>query len=475
MSRIKLIRTTAFRLAMRYAVFVSLLTVVCFAAVYWATISQLQSQIDAGLRGEVAALTRLYGLKGLSGLRQTVAALSTTKSLIESNSGDAGPRQYLLADGQYRPIAGSLSHWPVSTHAPGTTWVTVHVGRQRMEPDLDNDVHGFRMRAVALTLPDGDHLLVGQSLNELAELRDTFLALTLGAIALVLGAGLLGGAVVGRGVSRRLQAVTRTADTIMSGDLSQRIPEEPRRDEFDALAVKLNAMLERIEKLMKSTREVTENVAHDLRSPLTRLRSGAEMALMPGAGVEAREAALAKVVEETDDIVATLNAILGIAQIESGVPREWGMVDLAALCRDAHELYEPAAEEQGIALDLQVREPVRVRGNAQLLAQAVGNLIDNALKYASRGGHAGIDVRRQGEDVVVSVTDDGPGIPANERDRALQRFVRLDSSRSRAGNGLGLALVKAVADLHGARLALGDNGPGLRVTLAFPASARDGA
>lgn len=468
--RTRLFRTTAFRLVMRYAALVSLLTVICFAVIYWITVAQLHSQIDAGLRAEVAALTRLYDLKGQSGLRQTVAALSTTKSLLSSNTGDAGPRQYLLAGAHFRPLVGSLTRWPegaADLRKTGTRWATVQVSQLRTEPDIDNDRYDFRMRAVAVSLPDGDHLLVGQSLNEISELRETMLALMLGALAFIVGAGLLGGAVVGRSVARRIEAVTRTADTIMSGDLSQRIPEEERHDEFEALASKLNAMLERIESLMKSTREVTENVAHDLRSPLTRLRTRAEMALMPSASGQAREEALRKVVDETDEIVATLNAILGIAQIESGMHRDWKDFDLSALCRDAHELYEPLAEEKGIALESHIADGITLRGNSQLVAQAVGNLLDNAIKYAAANGHVDITLGHAETGPVITVSDDGPGIPAGMREKALQRFVRLDSSRSRPGNGLGLSLVKAVADLHDARLVMEDNRPGLLIKLVF--------
>lgn len=465
--KVKLVHTTAFRLAMRYAVFVSLLTVVCFAIIYWITVAQLHSQIDAGLRAEVAALTRLYDLKGLSGLRQTVAALSTTKSLMESNTGDAGPRQYLLADSRFQPMVGSLMSWPKRMRGHGMHWETVHVSQLHTEPDLDNDRYRFRMRAVTIELPDGDHLLVGQSLSEIIELRESMLALMLAAVALVLGAGLLGGAIVGRGVVRRLQAVIYTADTIMSGDLSQRIPQQRQRDEFSTLASKLNAMLERIETLMRSTREVTENVAHDLRSPLTRLRARAEMALMHTASPEAREEALRRVVEEIDGIVATLNAILGIARIESGVNRERGEVDLTDVCRDAHELYEPLAEERQIRLESRIAKDVRIRGNAQLLAQAVGNLLDNAIKYAPAAGHVSLTLERTGPGASITVADNGSGIPVELREKALERFVRLDSSRSLAGNGLGLSLVKAVADLHEARIVMEDNKPGLKISLVF--------
>ncbi len=465
--RVKLIHTTAFRLAMRYAAFVSLFTILCFAIIYWITVAQLRSQIDAGLRAEVAALTRLYDLKGLPGLRKTVAALSTTKSLMESNTGDAGPRQYLLTGGRYKPLAGSLKRWPQDLSGSGTHWATVRVHEKRTRQHADSDWYHFRMRTVAVGLPGGYHLLVGQSLSEVTELRDSMLALMLIAVILVLGTGLLGGAIVGRGVVRRLQAVTRTADTIMSGDLSERIPQQQQRDEFGALAAKLNAMLGRIETLMKSTREVTENVAHDLRSPLTRLRAGAEMALMQKASAETREEALRKVVEEIDGIVATLNAILGIARIESGVNREWGDVDLTAVCRDAHELYEPLAEEKQIRLVSRIAESVHVRGNSQLVAQAVGNLLDNAIKYAPAPGRVSLVLERIGSGASITVIDDGPGIPAAMREKAFERFVRLDSSRSLAGNGLGLSLVKAVADLHEAHIVMEDNQPGLRIGLVF--------
>lgn len=466
MKPVRLIHTTAFRLAMRYTGFVCLLTILCFAIIYWVTISQLHTQIDAGLRAESTALTRLYALKGIDGLRETIAALGSTKGLAASDTGDAGPRQYLLANAQLQALAGSLSRWPRRIPTQGTVWVTLRLHAPRDQPELDAEHHHFEMRAVALALPGGNHLLVGQSLDELLELRNTILALTVAAVILVLIVGFLGGALVGRGVLRRLQDVTRTADTIMAGDLSQRIPEGHGDDEFAALATKLNAMLERIEQLMKATREVTENVAHDLRSPLTRLRGHAEMALMKHDDARQR-AALQRAIEETDQIVATLNAILSIAQIESGPRRDWKPVDLAAVCRDAAELYEPLAEEKGLKFATTIGSAAPVTGNRQLLAQAIGNLLDNAIKYTPTGGKLNLILTNDGSQTVITVADSGPGIPAELRDKAQQRFVRLDASRTTPGNGLGLSLVKAVAERHGATLVLDDNHPGLCVRLVF--------
>ena len=467
MNQIRLVHTTAFRLAMRYTGFVCLLTIVCFAIIYWVTISQLNTQIDAGLRAESTALTRLYALKGISGLQQTIAALSTTKSLAASDTGDAGPRQYLLTDAHFRTLAGSLTDWPAGIAAQDEVWTTLRLRALPGQPGLDAEHHHFEMRAVALALPKGYHLLVGQSLDELIELRNTILVLTAAAVLLVLIVGILGGALVGHGVLRRLQNVTRTADTIMAGDLSQRIPEEHGEDEFDALAGKLNAMLERIEQLMQAAREVTENVAHDLRSPLTRLRGRAEMALMKGGDAMRQREALQKSIEETDGIVATLNAILSIAQIESGKRRDWKPVDLAAVCHDAAELYAPLAEEKSLKFSADTGNVPAVTGNRQLLAQAVGNLLDNAIKYTPTGGRITLSLTANGPQSVITVADSGPGIPPELREKALERFTRLDTSRSTPGNGLGLSLVKAVAEHHGALFALEDNHPGLRVSLTF--------
>ncbi|MDE2071107.1 MAG: HAMP domain-containing protein, partial [Gammaproteobacteria bacterium] len=407
MNQIRLIHTTAFRLALRYTGFVCLLTIVCFAIIYWVTISQLNTQIDAGLRAESTALTRLYALKGIGGLQQTIAALSTTKGLAASDTGDAGPRQYLLADAHFRSLAGSLTDWPAGIAAQDEVWTTLRLRAPAGQPGLDAEHHRFEMRAVALALPGGYHLLVGQSLDELIELRNTILALTVAAVILVLIVGFLGGALVGHGVLRRLQNITRTADTIMAGDLSQRIPEERGEDEFDALAAKLNAMLERIEQLMKATREVTENVAHDLRSPLTRLRGRAEMALMKSDDATRQREALHKAIEDTDSIVATLNAILSIAQIESGARRDWAEVDLATVCGDAAELYGPLAEEKPLKFSVDIGNTPPIPGNRQLLAQAVGNLLDNAIKYTPAGGQVSLSLAADGVQTVIAVTDSG--------------------------------------------------------------------
>jgi signal transduction histidine kinase len=462
-NRIRLVHTTAFRLAMRYAAFFCLLSAACLAALYWITTSELQAQIDAGLRAEMAALTRLYDIKGMTGLREAVAARSTLPSLAASDTGDTGPRQYLLTDPEGAPLAGTLAAWPGQLQPAADIWATLTLTLPSDQPGLDQDGPQVRVRIHAVTLSGSYRLLVGQALNETDELRATLLTITLGAVLLTLLAGIGGGALMGRSVVRRLQQVTLAADSIMAGNLDRRIPEEGGRDEFDALAQKLNTMLERIEQLMNRTREVTENVAHDLRSPIGRLRARLETIVrQSGAG---EQEVLQKAIEETDRIVATLNGILSIAEIESRTRNAWETLDLTDLCRDVAELYGAVAEEKRLTFTTMLADSVQLSGNRQLLAQAVSNLLDNAIKYTPPGGRVSLSLVRNAEHVEITVADSGPGIPVEMRGRVLERFVRLDASRSQPGNGLGLSLVAAVAEHHGASLVLGDNQPGLKATL----------
>lgn len=464
MNQIKLVQTTAFRLAMRYAGFFCLLSAACLAFLYWVTTSELDAQIDAGLRAEMAALTQLYQLKGIDSLRDTVVARSSFPSLAASDTGDTGPRQYLLADAQSHTLAGTFGAWPeglASLPALNTLQLTL----PNDQPGLDRDGPSIHVRVYAVSLPGGYRLLVGQALNEIDELRSTLLEVTLWAVVVTLAAGLLGGVWVGRGVVRRLTQVTQAADTIMAGDLSGRISEEHRQDEFEALAQKLNAMLARIQSLMQAQREVTENVAHDLRSPLGRLRARLESLLLRRQAGDADREALLKAMEDTDRVVATLNAILNIAEIEAKSRARWQDVDLAELCHDLAELYGPLAEEQKLSFETRLAEGLVVPGNRQMLAQALNNLLDNAIKYTPPGGRIALSLRAEGGKAVISITDSGPGIPEHLRQKVMERFVRLDESRSRPGNGLGLSLVKAIAEHHGAGLSFGDNQPGLEVSL----------
>jgi len=294
-------------------------------------------------------------------------------------------------------------------------------------------------------------------------------------IALVVALGLAGGFFVTRRVLRRVDAMTETTRTIMAGDLGGRLAIAGTGDELDRLASNLNAMLERIEGLMHGLKQVTDNIAHDLKTPLTRLRNRCEAALRNATSEADYRAALEATIEESDGLIRTFNALLMIARAESGQAREdMTEFDAAEIVRDVGELYEPLADEKGLALKIDAPGPAPVKGNRELVSQALANLVDNASKYArpeaANGANAEILVTAQGEGdrILLAVADRGPGIAHEDRGRVIERFVRLEQSRSEPGSGLGLSLASAVAHLHAGELRLEDNEPGLRAVIALP-------
>jgi signal transduction histidine kinase len=333
-------------------------------------------------------------------------------------------------------------------------------------------------------LPGGFHLLVGRDLEERERLFGIIQNAGQWSIALVIVLGLIGGFFVSRRVLKRIDAMTGTAQTIMAGDLSGRLPVAGTGDELDRLAENVNAMLERIEALMKGLKEVSDNIAHDLKTPLTRLRNRCEQALRHPTGESGYRSALEATIAESDDLIRTFDALLMIARAESGQARDnMTEFDAAQIARDVGELYEPLAEEKGLELKVEAPAEAPVRGNRELVSQALANLIDNAIKYAAPNGKlngaAGsaangalaeivVAAGSEGERIALSVADHGPGIPEADRGRVVERFVRLEQSRSEPGSGLGLSLASAVARLHGGELKLEDNHPGLRSVIALP-------
>jgi len=291
-------------------------------------------------------------------------------------------------------------------------------------------------------------------------------------VILILLLGLLGGALMSRNMLQRLDAINRTSGEIIAGDLTRRVPRTGSGDEFDTLAENLNRMLDRIERLMKGLREVTDSVAHDLRTPLNRLRNRLEesAARLTASGTQAGE--IERAIAETDQLIGTFNALLLIAETDAGTTRAaMTVLDLQSVAADVLELYEPLAEERGVTLTLAPGN-VAIEGNRSLIAQALANLVDNAIKYTPEGGGVRIGTNVGEKSVELSVTDSGPGIPLEDRARVVDRFVRLEASRHSPGTGLGLSLVAAVAHFHNAELALEDNAPtGLKAVLRFPRTA----
>jgi signal transduction histidine kinase len=450
----RLVRTHAFRVAALYFLVFAASVIGVLFFVYWSSADFVERQTEATLDAEVTGLAEQYAQRGLSGLVQIVAARS---------AGDRGDGMlYLITAPNGRPLAGNISGWPRGVPArPGPVLFNIAIrskGETLMHPAT----------GVLFAIPDGYRLLVGRDVSDAAAFRDRIRTTLLWSGLLALAVGLLGGTVMSRNMLRRVEQVNRTAEGVIAGNLSDRVPRRGTNDEFDQLAANLNGMLDQIERLMTAMREVTDNVAHDLKTPLARLRARLELTLLGSGDAATQEEAVRAAIDEADRLLATFNALLGIAEAEAGAGSFAGeRLDLGDLARAVVELYEPVADEKGILLQLESTPGTTIRGDRHLLSQALANLIDNALKYG--GGTIGIAVGRRNGRVAVEVADRGPGIPESERENVFSRFVRLEPSRSTPGNGLGLSLVRAVAHRHEATVTLADNRPGLRVRIEFPA------
>jgi len=456
----KLIRTTAFKLTLVYLGIFVLFAASLLAYFALNTRRLITEQITATVNGEVNGLSEQYGQ---GGLRRLVI-------VVDVRSRRPGSSLYLVTTPSGEGLAGNVgSLEPGVLDHPG--WLETNYHRLEAPEGAE---HRALVRVVQL--PGGFHLLVGRDLDERERLFGIVVNAGQWSLALVIVLGLIGGFFVSRRVLSRIDAMTGTAQTIMAGDLSGRLPVAGTGDELDRLADNVNAMLERIEALMRGLKEVSDNIAHDLKTPLTRLRNRCEQALRSATGEASYRAALESTIAESDDLIRTFDALLMIARAESGQARDnMTEFDASEIARDVGELYEPVADEKGIALKIDAPAAAPVRGNRELVSQALANLIDNAIKYAGPSGKANgapaeIVVRagNDGERIAISVADRGPGIPDVDRGRVVERFVRLEQSRSEPGSGLGLSLASAVARLHGGELKLEDNHPGLRTTIALP-------
>ncbi len=453
----RLLRSVTFRLALVYAGLFAVSAVLLLGFVYWQTAAYLFRQADDAIEAEVATLAERYRRTGIAGL---------TGALLERVARrPAGSTVYLLVDERRHPLVGNLSQWPPGAESP-EGWLDF-----RLEESGWPSAQAHLARARAFQLPGNYRLLVGRDLQELTAIRALITRALAWGLPVTAALALLGAALMSRSTARRVEAVNQTARQIMGGDLSRRVPARGAGDEFDELAENLNGMLDRIEALMDDVRRVSDSIAHDLRTPLSRLRGRLEqlrgLAQQGQVDLEAVDHAVA----DADGLLSTFNSLLRIARAESPALRAgFADVDLPGLLRDVAELYEPVAEERGLRLAVEAPGEVRTRGDRDLLFQAFANLLDNAVKYTPAGGTVRITVAGAPERPVVVVADTGPGVPEAESRKVFQRFYRLDGARSTPGNGLGLSLVDAVARLHGMRVALEDNAPGLRVRLEFPAT-----
>jgi signal transduction histidine kinase len=457
----KLLRTTAFKLTLVYLMVFALFAAFLLGYIAWNTRRLVTEQITEIVDAEITGLAEQYRQ---GGIRRLVF-------VVDARSRRPGSSLYLVTTRAGEGLAGNVGSLATGVlETPG--WSETAYRR----PD---DPEGGEHRALVrvFQLPSGFRLLVGRDLEERERLRDIVFAAARWSLAIVVVLGIAGGLFVTRRVLKRVDAMTDTTRKIMDGDLTGRLPIAGTGDELDRLAENLNAMLERIEALMHGLKEVTDNIAHDLKTPLTRLRNRCEEALRLAEDESQYRAALETTIEESEGLIRTFNALLMIARAESGQARD-GMTefDAAEIARGVGELYEPLADDKGIRLEVEAPASAPVHGNRELVSQALANLIDNAIKYGAPNGGgangtpAAIVVKAQGEGdrILLTVADGGGGIPAADRGRAVERFVRLEQSRSQPGSGLGLSLAAAVARLHGGELKLEDNNPGLRTVISLP-------
>jgi signal transduction histidine kinase len=462
----KLFRTTTFKLTLVYLTVFALFA--AFLLGYFAlnTRRLITEQITDTVNAEITGLSEQYRQ---GGIRRLVIA-------VDSRARRPGSSLYLVTTPAGEALAGN-----VTALAPGTLdspgWLeTVY----RRLDESDGPPHPEHHALVRIfQLPGGFRLLVGRDLEERERLYHIVRSAGHWSVLIVIVLGLAGGLFVTRRVLRRVDAMTETTRSIMAGDLGERLPVAGTGDEIDRLAENLNLMLERIEALMNGLKEVSDNIAHDLKTPLTRLRNRAEQALRAAKTEGEYRAALDATIEESDGLIRTFNALLMIARAESGQARDdMSEFDAAEIAHDVGELYEPLAEEKGIVLTVEAEATAPVKGNRELVSQALANLVDNAIKYTEPpdtvdgGTRAALQIvvraLNEGDRVLLVVTDRGPGIPEADRPRVVERFVRLEQSRSKPGSGLGLSLAAAVARLHGGELTLEDNQPGLKCVIALP-------
>ena len=474
----KLVRTTAFKLSVIYLLISAIGAGAVVGWVAWTVKGLVDEQIASTVEAEITGIAEQYARGGVRAL----------VDVVERRSRQPGASLYLVTTFAGESIAGNVASLPPGVlQRPGVVETSYQrIGEQEA-----------RRRALAriFALQGGFRLLVGRDLEDRETLRGVMLRALASSLLWLTVLGTIGGMFVASRVLRRVDAINASAQQIMNGDLSGRLPVGRSNDELDRLAQNLNAMIERIAELMNGLKEVSDNIAHDLKTPLTRLRNRAEEALRDERSPESYRATLEGMIEESDSLIRIFNALLMIARAEAGGDRRMMEgFDVAELARDMGELYEPAADEAGVRLDVDAGHELSIRGSRELIGQALANLIDNALKYGTSPAllaiagpdaqnvgasephpspvqnRVRIAVAGRGERVEIEVSDRGPGIAAADRSRVVGRFVRLEGSRSRPGSGLGLSLAAAVAQLHQGELRLEDNAPGLRVVLSIPAA-----
>ncbi len=449
----RLVKSTGFRFALLHTlVFILSVSVIAWVAEVTVT-SALERQARDRVETEAGSLMAEYQRHGLTGLRST----------IEERSSAAKRRlQYAIVDAQGQVIAGDRY---LAEFATLSTTAAQMVPRYNGENATDNILVASR------SLERGLRLVIADNLESVEDVEDVVLNGFLVALALALVLGLGAGALFTRSLLRRVDSVTRTAEAIIGGDLSQRIALTGSGDDFDRLAATLNTMLDKIHDLLENLRQVSNDIAHDLRTPLARLRQQLEDARNRASASVDYEGAIDRAIVEADALLDTFSALLRIAQIEAGVRRSsFRNVDLSDVMRKVAEAYGPALEDSGRLLETDIPEKVTITGDRELLIQLFANLVENTLRHTPSHTRVVMRLRRTGAYALAEISDNGPGIPREEQSRVFRRFYRLERSRTTPGNGLGLSLVAAIVELHDATIEVTDNTPGVKITIGFSAN-----
>jgi signal transduction histidine kinase len=448
------LRLSALKLALLY-VGASLFGLAVFAALLsYAWSNTIGAAREALMANDVARLVAIYQKDGLGMLRQAI------ELDVDPRYGKRPYLMLLLSDTDHHRVAGNLPGWPEG----------VPISDGIVHTDLMIDGAAIDSMVMVRRLPGGFHLLMGRDVRRFDALETRFVFGLLSAALVLTAAGLGGGLLVRRGVLTEIQSINQATDEIVRGKLSHRLPAHARGGELDDLVATVNRMLDQIEHSVEGVRNVSNAIAHDLRTPLSELRARLEELAVTRPPPEQAWAEVDGALADVDQIIAIFNALLRMAELDTGVRRSGFVeVDAAHIAIEAAEFYQPVAEMQGMTLQCEAYGPLPLRGDPLLLAQAVGNLIDNALKYGAQGGSIRVHaLRRRDGRIELGVSDNGPGIPDHEKQRVLERFYRGDASRGTPGIGLGLTLVETVARLHGGRLELADNQPGLKAALVLP-------
>ncbi len=451
MNLLGILTSVTFRFMLIYVVTLSIAVFVVMAIIYGAFTYSYFDQLQEAVVDELSTVELIYVGQGLEGVEQ----------YLDDRANAEGRRfQYLLTDANYVKRAGTLSSWPEFREI-GDGWISFGRNLTGFDEQGDQELMGR-----PLTLGDGSHLLAALRYTEVLESsRLVFTTLVRTMIATVL-LGIIGGFVAAAASLRRIEVINEGINNIIHGDLSQRIPLGDSVGNVRRLIEHFNGMLDQTESLMQGVTTVSDNIAHDLRTPLTRIRNSLSQLSQPGS--QRSDQQINSIIDECDGLLKTFNALLRIAQLEAGNRIQvFSSVDMAALMTDVVDLYEPLAQDKDISLSMKLTADVGCDGDRDLIFQMVANLLDNAVKYTPSGGSIEVQLW-SGERgyPCLSVTDTGPGIPEADRENVFQRFFRLESSRSQQpGNGLGLSLVKAVVKLHRGTIQLSDNQPGLRVDI----------